>query len=111
MLIMGESYALNPSKLAKGLPEIVFGCFIAEPANEQRPQGIAFDVWVIAGFDCNSIRISLSSVLRSGNSEMRRHTFIATVGAQMLQLFFLLELHSVALLEPALRRRVFQMLV
>ena len=31
---MDKRYTLNPSKLAKSLPEIVFGCFVAEPANE-----------------------------------------------------------------------------
>ncbi len=49
--------------------------------------------------------------MRSGNSKMRRRTFIATFGAQMLQLLFLLEFHSVALLQPALCRRVLQMFV
>lgn len=67
--IMDEMYALNPSKLAKGLSEIVFGCFVAEPANEQRPQGITFDFGVIVGIDYNGIRISPNSALCSDNNE------------------------------------------
>ena len=50
-------------------------------------------------------------MLRIDNGKMRRRTFLATIGEQVLQLPFLLELHPVALLEPALSRGVLQMLV
>lgn len=50
---MDDTYALNPSKLAKGLLEIFFGRIVAEAANEQRPQRIAFDVRVVLGIVCN----------------------------------------------------------